>query len=519
MHALLAVVAVGLAWAVAGVAGAAPPLAARVELKRAPLAADVGERLVSFAVDVDQVVGGTFWDPAGGPDQVELPPYDFGRPRLRALARALAPAYLRLGGSASDQTWYDLGASPAGAAPPPYEEVLTRAQWDGAMAFARDLGLEVILTLNAGPGPRDAAGVWTDANARQLLAYAAGRQDPVAVLEWGNEPNLFAVRAGIVGYGAADYARDFAIFRALRDAVLPAARIAAPGTIFTRTLDDEVLPNVAFGPRLRDVLPLVGRATDLVSYHYYAAISSRCGALVPVTPASALDAAYLDGIDEPIASVGALRDQHAPGTPIWNMESGGQSCGGQVGLGDRFLNSFWYLGTLGRMARAGHAVLVRQTLSGSTYGLIDEVTLEPRPDYWAALLWRRLMGGRALAIDTAGVDPALRLFAHCQRDGRAGAVTLLALNTSRDRAARLRIRGIGAARPARLHLVTAPAADSGQVLLNRRPLAAGADGTPPPFRGKQVRGRITLPPLSYAFIVLPRAGAAACRPGSASKNP
>jgi hypothetical protein len=352
--------------------------------------------------------------------------------------------------------------------------------------------------------------VWTDGNARQLLAYAAARRDPVAVLEWGNEPNLFALRAGVPGYRAADYGRDFATFRAARDAVLPSARIAAPGTIFTRTLDDNVLPNLAFGPRLRDLLPLVGPATDLVTYHYYAAVSARCASLVPVTPETALEAAYLDGIDEPIAAVGALGGQYAPGTPIWNMESGGQSCGGQVGVADRFLNSFWYLNTLGRMARAGQEVFVRQTLSGSTYGLIDDVTLEPRPDYWAALLWRRLMGGRALALDGVGVDPAVRLFAHCQRDGRPGAVTVLALNTSRDRAARLRIRGVGASRRAEVYLVTA-AADARQVLLNRRPLAAAVDGTPPPFRPKRVRGPITLPPLSYAFVALPRAGAAACR--------
>lgn len=467
---------------------------------------------MSFAVDVDQLVGGTFWDPAGGPTQADLAPYDFTRPRLRALAQALAPAYLRLGGSAADETYYDLSNTPVESPPAPYKEVLTRAEWDGAMDFARALGLDVIVTLNAGPGPRDAGGVWTDANARELLDHAAARGDPVAVLEWGNEPNLFALRAGVPSYTAAEYARDFAEFRALCDAVLPAARVAAPGTIFTRTLDDNVFGTIAFGPRLRDLLPLVGTGTDLVTYHYYAAISSRCPSLVRVTPETALDAAYLDGIDEPIASVGGLRDQHAPGTPIWNMESGGQSCGGQVGIADRFLNSFWYLNTLGRMARAGHQVFVRQTLSGSTYGLVDDVTLLPRPDYWAALLWRRLMGSRALALDTSGIDPAIRLFAHCQRDGAPGAVTVLALNTSRDRAARLGVRGVGAARPAQLYQVTAAGSDAQQVSLNRQPLEAGPDGTPPALTPRSLRRRVTLPPLSYAFVVMPKARVAACRP-------
>lgn len=501
-----------LAACLASPAVAARPEVVRVDPAAAPFAADVSDRFVSFAVDVDQLVGGTFWDPGGGADEVRLVPYDFGRPVLRNLTRALAPAYLRLGGSASDVTFYDVAEPPAGAAPPPYQERLTRAQWDGAAAFARDLGLEIILTINAGPGPRDAARVWSDANARHLLGYVAGRGDPVTVLEWGNEPNLFAVRAGLSGYSAADYARDFGAFRALAGALLPAARIAGPGNIYTRTLpEDSVVGPVAFGPRVRELLPVIGPVLDIVTYHYYAAVSTRCPGIEPkVTPDGALDAAYLDGIDEPGNGVGTLRDQHAPGAPIWMMESGGQSCGGQIGLGDRFLNSFWYLNSLGRTARAGQEVFVRQTLSGSTYGLVNDVSLAPTPDYWAALLWRRFMGRRALAVADGG---AVRVFAHCQRDGAPGAVTVLALNTSRERRARVQVKGVSGARPAQLYLVTAPD-PSGQALeLNGRPLQAGADGTPPPrFRRRTARGSVTLPPLSYAFVVLPKARVPACRP-------
>jgi hypothetical protein len=481
-----------------------------VDPVRAPLAAEVDERFVSFAVDIDQLVGGTFWDPAGGEEEVRVAPYDFSRPALRNLTAALAPAYLRLGGSASDVTYYDLGDVP-GAAPAPYQEVLTRAQWDGASAFARELGLEIILTVNAGAGPRDGAGVWTDTNARALLAHVAGRGDPVSVLEWGNEPNLFGVRAGLGGYQVAYYVRDFTTFRALAATVLPTARLAGPGNIYTRLFADTLVAGIAFGPRTHELLPAIGPTLDVVTYHYYAAVSTRCLTVQPrVTPETALEAAYLDGIDEPSTAVAALRDLHAPGAPIWMMESGGQSCGGQIGLGDRFLNSFWYLNSLARMARAGQPVAVRQTLSGSTYGLIDDVSLTPRPDYWAALLWRRLMGRRALALAEPGPDAAaLRLYAHCRRDGRPGDVTVLALNTSPDTPVRLKLRRRGTAR-ARLYLVTATAPDAGEVLLNGAPLAAAADGTPPAFRARKVRGTVTIPPLAYAFVELPKAGAAAC---------
>jgi hypothetical protein len=483
----------------------------RIDPRRTALVATVSDRFVSFAVDMDQLVGGTFWDPTGGPSEVRVPPYDFTRERLRNLTAPLAPAYLRLGGSASDVTYYDVAEPPLGTAPAPYVERLTAAQWDGAADFATALGLDLILTLNAGPGPRDPSGVWTDTNARALLEYAAGRGDPLALLEFGNEPNLFAVRAGLAGYTADEYARDFATVAALRDTMAPGVRLGSPGSIYTRGQGEDVLPGVVLGPRITEMLPLVGSLLDVVEYHYYAAVSTRCPPSGPrVDAATALEPAYLDGIDEPISAVGALRDLHAPGAPVWLTESGGQSCGGQLDVGDRFLNAFWYLNTLGRMARAGNEVFVRQTLSGSTYGLLDDVTLEPRPDYWAALLWRRLMGTRVLVPKRAPADPDVRVFTHCTRDGAPGAVTVLALNTSRERTVTLRMRRTKRATPGALYLVTAPDPAGTTAYLNGTPLVVSADGTPPALASVPLSGRVALPPVSYAFVVVPNAEAAAC---------
>jgi hypothetical protein len=483
-----------------------------IDPARVEIAADTGDALLSFAVDLDQVTGGTFWDPAGGPTVVPVPPYDFARPQLVTLARALAPAYLRIGGSASDRTFYDLSDSPAPSPPPPYVTQLTRAEWDGANRFAADLGLQIILTVNAGPGPRQADGTWTPDNAHELLSYTADRDYPVTVVEFGNEPNLFALRAGLPNYDAPAYARDLATFHALRDAVLPAARIAAPGNIFTRTLGEDTLPGVIFGPTTSAMLPLVAPMIDIVSYHYYAAVSTRCPPVGPRVDAdSALDAAYLDGIDETLTTVESLRDGDAPGKPVWLTESGGQSCGGQVGVADRFLNSFWYLNTLARLARAGQQVFVRWTLSGSTYGLIDDATLAPRPDYWAAVLWHRLAGGRVLTLLDAPVDPDLRLYGFCTRGGPPGAVTLLALNPSRLRTLRL---DIGRA-PVDLYRMTAADPTDVEVRLNDTALEVAADGSLPELAPVSLlRGEVVLPPVSYAFIVAPHAGAAACQAGA-----
>jgi heparanase 1 len=68
-------------------------------------------------------------------------------------------------------------------------------------------------------------------------------------------------------------------------------------------------------------------------------------------------------------------------------------------------------------------------LASSDYGLLDENTLTPRPNFWAALLWRRLMSTTVL---NAGQSPApsLHLYAHCLRD-KPGGVVLLVINSDR----------------------------------------------------------------------------------------
>ena len=111
-----------------------------------------------------------------------MPPYDFRRPRLRGLTRALAPAYLRISGTAANKTFCDLSGAPMAAAPVPFQRVLTRSEWDGVNAFATRLGLQVDLGINAGPGPRDASGRWTADNAGALLDYTARMRRSAATI-------------------------------------------------------------------------------------------------------------------------------------------------------------------------------------------------------------------------------------------------------------------------------------------------------------------------------------------------
>ena len=153
-------------------------------------------------------------------------------------------------------------------------------------------------------------------------------------------------------------------------------------------------------------------------------------------------------------------------------------------------------------------MFVRQTLSGSDYGLIDDATLRPNPDYWAALLWHRLMGTAIIAPRLHHAPARLRVYGACTRGG--GGMTLLALNLDRRRRVTLELPR--AASAARVYLVTAPSLLGRTVRLGERALATTHTGAVPVLAGARHAGRsLTLPPVAYAFIVERGVGPAACR--------
>jgi hypothetical protein len=497
--------------------GESPTRHASIRVDIAAPRATIDPRYLSVAVDAAQVVGGTFWSPEasieapGGTHPV--PPYDFGRPRLRRLAQELAPAYLRIGGTTADKVFYDMGAAPPAAPPSGYGAVLTRAQWDGLNDFALALDYRVLFTLNAGPGPRDDDDVWRPDNARTLLEYTSAKKYPVALWDFGNEASAypFTIRFGY-RVSPAQLARDVAVVRTLVDQATPGTLLAAPSS--------------AYWPVVGELLPLYGEfmaagagaSIDVVTWHYYPQQSRRCLlATRRASPDRMLDPVTLDEIDTWAGRVESKRDRYAKGKPVWLGESGNAQCGGEPGVSDTFISGFWWLDQLGRVARRGEQVVVRQTLSGSNYGLIDDDTLVPRPDYWTSVLWRRLMGDRVLDA-AAGRDPLLRVYAHCTRHGAAdaapGAVTLAILNLDRSRGVSLELGAYGDF--AEVYELSSPDIKSPRIDLNGAPLAVAADGSLPSLAAGVVHRdaaglRASFGPATYGFVVLPGAEAPACR--------
>ncbi|HVT54200.1 MAG TPA: hypothetical protein VHE77_21665, partial [Dongiaceae bacterium] len=183
------------------------------------------------------------------------------------------------------------------------------------------------------------------------------------------------------------------------------------------------------------------------------------------------------------------------GTPIWLTETADTVCGGNP-WAKTFLDNFRYLDQLGRLAQAGVQVVMHNTLCASDYGLLDEASFLPRPNYWAALLWGRLMG--ETVFDPAAPDAdGLRVYAHRQRD-RADAMALLILNLDRKAP-----RSVALAVPSERYTLSAEPLDSGEVMLNGTALRLGAGDALPPLDGVAMpAGPMTLPPASITFLKL-----------------
>ncbi|MFW5740389.1 MAG: hypothetical protein ACOC1F_08480, partial [Myxococcota bacterium] len=201
------------------------------------------------------------------------------------------------------------------------------------------------------------------------------------------------------------------------------------------------------------------------------------------------------------------------GAEVWLGESGNAQCGGEPGVSDTFVGGFWWLDQLGLMAERGQPVVVRQTLSGSNYGIIDEDTLEPNPDYWNSLLWRRLMGTTVLSV-SQDEDPKLRSYAHCTRPGapghEPGAVTVLLLNLDGELAVDVVLQGLGTS-GLQAYVMTSDELQGARVKLNGSWMEADQDGTVPSLQPQSVGSKFQLPPHSYAFVVAPQAGVSACQ--------
>jgi heparanase len=167
--------------------------------------------------------------------------------------------------------------------------------------------------------------------------------------------------------------------------------------------------------------------------------------------------------------------------------------------------AFRYLNQLGTLAQNGVKVVMHNTLASSDYGLLTEDTLDPRPDYWAALLWKRIMGEVVLDPGTPK-DQSLRIYAQCSKDGKGG-VAVVALNTDTKQEQMLTL-----SQAAESFTLTAADLTSTNVLLNGTELQPESDGSVGALKPDHLKaGPTRLAPASVTFLIFPSAKNKSCK--------
>ena len=491
---------------------ASTPQVVTIQAHSLPFVRQTDERYQSYQIGFSHLTGGETWkayDALGGQPGKSIADVrearaatDLTNRRLRNLTAALAPFYLRYSGTTANNVYFQDNDEPRLSSPPQgYKVVLTRQRWKDALDFAEAVNARVVTSFTISHGVRDAEHNWTPRMAAPWMAYTRSLGREIYAAELYNEPNAPEYPELPKGYSVEQFGRDYASFSRFMAKAAPGVKLAGPGNA---TLGIPGVESI-MKPTPEDYARAEPKPRfQIFSYHFYPVLAQRCApANSPqgIGAGKARDAEFLARPDRQFQAIRALRDQYAPGAPIWLTETGGAACGGLIWQ-QTFLDMFRYLDTHARLAKQGlDAIFTHALISGSN-GVIDEKTFQPNASYWGAVLWRRLMGTRIL--DAGPARPGLHLYAHCLR-GKPGGVALLAINLD-DSEKRLNLSS-----PAQLYALTAPELQSRTVLLNGAPLAVTADDRLPVMAPVRLGGgNVTLAPSSNNFIVIPEARNRAC---------
>jgi hypothetical protein len=472
-----------------------------------PRIGTIDERFQSFNVEMVEVTGGAFWTPyavrdarlmrpkarrSASSDKTDLlmrrSPIDLADSRLRRFASALAPAYLRVSGTWANATFF-AKSDKAPKPPAGYEGILTDRRWRDVIEFSRAIDAPLVISFAVSRGTRDKKGVWKPEQARQLVLATRSAGGRIVAAEFMNEPDVNLIGGAPARYDVAAYARDFGLFRSFLRQTAADVMILGPGTTGRTAMDSELF--LVSAPDI-----------DVVSYHFYGVLSERCGGAHGAE--AALSEEWLALTDQSFAFYRKLRDRALPGKPIWLTETAESACGGNR-WSSTFLDTFRYLDQLGRLARAGVQVVMHNTLTASDYGLLDEATHLPRPNYWGALLWRQLMG--TVVLDPGvSMQPGLHVYAHCQRS-TSGGVALLVINNDPETSHALVLPNAAAR-----YTLDAPKLQDVTVRLNGTPLAPDSVDRLPSLAGIPTSpGTVTFAPATITFLTISDSGNRNCQ--------
>lgn len=457
----------------------------------------VDERYQSVNVEMCEVVGGDFWIPYQLIDTArvqaegfsalkkKIAPIDLYDSKLRTLATALGPMFVRVSGTWANTTYFQDNDEPKlKSAPDGYENVLTRKEWKGVIDFCKSVDAQLVTSFAISDGIRDNDGNWTPAQAEPLINYTKSIGGQIYAAEMFNEPSHASYGGTPEGYDANYYAEDFSRFKNYVNAVVPDMKIMGPGS----TGEGGILGEVDL--KSDSILLAEPRPEfEIFSYHFYGGVSRRCRG--QLSPENALSEEWLSKTELGLKYYQEVRDLYLPKAPLWLTETAEAACGGNPWAAT-YIDSFRYLEQLGRLAKNGIQVVMHNTLAASEYALLEKDTHDPRPNYWVALLWNRFMGTKVYDADTLskGVD----VFIHNLKHSSDGFAALVINSNKSDFTFEVPT-------DAKQYLISADELLTKTVKLNGQVLELNPDDSLPEIIGKELNaGEVNIPAQSIMFI-------------------
>lgn len=487
---------------------------------------DIDARMMSFNVEMTEVTGGTFWK-AYTPGQIEgteevppissmadLPlsmqwydPIDSTNERLLKLTKELGPAWVRVSGTWATKTYYDFDGHTGGQAPEGFQSVLTKQQWVNILDFVKAIGGKLLVSVGNCEGNHPNGGPLDLSQAKLLFDFSAEYGVPIDAAEFMNEPNMLTMSGAPQGYTAADYVRDQDLFNGWVKENYPNCLIVGPcatdSNIMSSGKDD-----TSAGSGIADIFGAVSThelmkgaqvPLDVFSYHVYNGISERLASVMPSShwqPEQATSEDYLDMVAKVADAFTSYRDQYCPGGQMWVTEAGDAGGGGDT-WASTYLDVFRTINELGAFAKITDGVIFHNTLASSDYGFLHHGTFVPRPNYFAVLLWNRLMGTEVYESQIP-VAEGSRVYCHSRKDGKEGYAYAVINNSTTDETV------INLPKEAQVYELSGNGKlRSATMLLNGNELVLCENDELPDLSGKTVAaGEYTLAPGSCAYIVL-----------------
>lgn len=482
----------------------------------------VDPRLVSYNVEMTEVTGGTFWKayteaqvdgteefPAikdwtnMGNLQQWYDPIDTTNPRLIKLAKDLGPAWVRVSGTWANKTYYDFDGKYEGKVPEGFQNVLTKEQWLNLLDFVKAIGGKLLVSIANCPGIHAADEPMPFEQADLLFRTSKEYGVPIAAAEFTNEPNLIALSGLPQGYTPADHARDHDLFGAWLKENYPECLFVGPCTVGDINLFGALEGaggGMAAGFDIVTTEQLLGdykSKMDVFSYHYYNGVSERGAAMGGHWPYEAiLSEQYLTVAGNCARQYVARRDKYVPGGQMWVTESGDAGCGGNT-WASTYADVPRTLNELGDFSTVTDGVIFHNTLASSDYGFLKHGTFVPRPNYFAVLLWNRLMGQTVFASGEP-IREGAHVFCHNRADGKEGKAYLVINNSWTETTT------VELPKEAQVYALTGNGGmRSRTMLLNGNELVLGENDELPVLDGVTVpAGTLEVAPGGCTFIVL-----------------